>query len=232
MFPESASSFAGDIDGLFWLITGIVGVWFILAEGVLFYFIFKYRKKDGVKAQYVAGETKKEKNWITYPHLLVILCDIVLVWGAVVVWNKVKIHQPEPDHTIRAISQQWAWTFVHPGPDNKLDTDDDIALVDELHIEKDAIYRFELTSRDVVHSFSVPAFRLKQDAVPGRTIMGWFKPTRTGQFDIQCAEMCGIGHGLMVAQLFIESKEDHQKWMAENTKSSTPAIATNVSPQQ
>ena len=230
MFPEDASTYASDIDGLFWLITGIVGFWFILAEVALFYLIFRFRRKDGVKAQYIAGETKKEKNWITYPHIAVILCDVVLVIGAVMVWNKVKIFQPEPDYTIRAISQQWAWTFVHPGPDGALDTEDDIAVVDELHVKKDAIYHFLLESKDVVHSFSVPVFRLKQDAVPGRTITGWFQPTRTGTFDIQCAEICGIGHGLMVASLIIESEEDHQSWMAQHATQLTPAIATTDQP--
>ncbi len=229
MFPESASSFASDIDGLFWLITGIVGVWFLLAEGALFYFIFRFRRKDGVKAKYIAGENKKEKNWITYPHLLVIACDVILVGGSVMVWNKVKIDRPEADQVIRVISQQWAWTFIHPGPDGELDTDDDIALVDELHVKEGAVYHFELESRDVVHSFSVPAFRLKQDAIPGRTIIGWFEPTKTGTFDIQCAEICGIGHGLMVASLVIETEDAHKQWMAQfgSQNPTIPAVANN-----
>jgi cytochrome c oxidase subunit 2 len=127
------------------------------------------------------------------------------------------------------ISQQWAWTFVHPGPDGELDTSDDIALVDELHVKKDAVYHFELESRDVVHSFSIPAFRLKQDAVPGRTITGWFEPTKTGTFDIQCAEICGIGHGLMGATLIIETEEEHKEWMAQVTSKNpvTQAVASN-----
>ena len=101
-----------------------------------------------------------------------------------------------------------------PGPDGELDTADDIRTVDDLHIEVGKTYHFELQSTDVMHSFSVPVFRLKQDAVPGRTINGWFKATKTGEFDIQCAEMCGIGHGIMAGRIHIESAEDHQKWMA------------------
>jgi len=209
-----ASSYAADIDGLFNLINLIVGIWFLAAEGILLYFIIRFRRKEGVKAQYITGEEKSQKKWITYPHLLVILCDIVLIAGTMVVWNKVKIRLPEADETIRVVSQQWAWTFVHPGPDGKLDTKDDIAMVDELHVRKGTVYHFKLESKDVVHSFSVPVFRLKQDAVPGRTITGWFEPTQTGEFDIQCAEMCGIGHGLMPARIMIESDADHKKWMA------------------
>jgi cytochrome c oxidase subunit 2 len=218
-----ASSYAADIDGLFNLINLIVGIWFVAAEGVLLYFIIRYRRKEGVKAQYITGEEKSQKKWITYPHLLVIICDVVLIAGTMVVWNKVKIRLPEADETIRVICQQWAWTFVHPGPDGKLDTPDDIAMVDELHVRKGTVYHFKLESKDVVHSFSVPVFRLKQDAVPGRTITGWFEPTKTGEFDIQCAEMCGIGHGLMPARILIESEADHEKWMASQSSNQSAA---------
>lgn len=218
-----ASSYAADIDGLFNLINLIVGIWFVAAEGVLLYFIIRFRRKEGVKAQYITGEEKHHKKWVTYPHLLVIILDVVLIAGTMVVWNKVKINLPEADETIRVISQQWAWTFVHPGPDGKLDTADDIAMIDELHVRKGTVYHFKLESKDVVHSFSVPVFRLKQDAVPGRTITGWFEPTKTGEFDIQCAEICGIGHGLMPARIMIESAADHEKWMASQSSNQTAA---------
>src|SRR5690606_13859934 len=119
------------------------------------------------------------------------------------------------DETVRIIAQQWAWTFVHAGPDRQLDTADDVTTVNELHVRAGAVYHYELTSRDVVHSFSVPAFRLKQDAVPGRVITGWFEPTTPGQFDIQCAEICGIGHALMPARLVIETETAHAAWLRE-----------------
>lgn len=223
-----ASSYAAEIDGLFNLINLIVGVWFIIAEGVFLYLIIKFRRKEGVKAAYITGEEKSQKKWITYPHALVILCDVVLIYGTMVVWNKVKVTLPEPDETVKVISQQWAWTFVHPGPDGQLNTEDDIATVDELHVKEGTVYHYELESKDVVHSFSVPVFRLKQDAVPGRVITGWFEPTKTGEFDIQCAEMCGIGHGLMPARIFIESEEDHKKWMASQVSEKTVAINTSA----
>ncbi len=221
-----ASSYAADIDNLFNLINLIVGVWFVIAEGVFLYLIIRFRRKEGVKAAYITGEEKSQKKWITYPHMLVILCDVVLIYGTMVVWNKVKVTLPEAEETVRVISQQWAWTFVQPGPDGKLDTEDDIATVDELHVRKGTVYHFELESKDVVHSFSIPVFRLKQDAVPGRTITGWFEPIKTGEYDIQCAEMCGIGHGLMPARIFIESKDDHSKWMvSQESNKSASSIA-------
>jgi cytochrome c oxidase subunit 2 len=210
-----ASTFAHDIDWLFTVILLTVGFWFFVAQGALFYLVFRFRRKEGVAAQYIAGEQKSEKKWISIPHVLVILCDVGIIVATILVWNNVKQSLPPAQETVRIVAQQWAWTFVHPGPDRKLDTADDITVVDELHVKSGTVYHFELTSRDVVHSFSVPVFRLKQDAVPGRIIRGWFEPTKNGQFDIQCAEMCGIGHGLMPARISIESVEEHEKWMKE-----------------
>lgn len=219
-YVPRASTYAADIDRLCNLITFLVGFWFIVAELALFYFIFKFRRKPGVPAEYIAGDKKEHKQWISIPHLLIIVCDVVLIAGTILVWAKVKQTLPEAEQTIRVTGAQWAWVFQHPGPDELLDTGDDITLVDELHVQKGTVYHFELQSQDVLHGFSIPVFRLKQDAVPGRTIKGWFEPTLEGRFDIQCAEMCGIGHGLMVASLTIESPEEHALWME-----STAAVA-------
>jgi cytochrome c oxidase subunit 2 len=165
----------------------------------------------------VTGEKKEEKRWITYPHLLVLVCDVFIIVGAVRVWYDVKQNLPSAQETVRVVSQQWAWTFQHPGADGQLDTADDIRKVNELHVKKGTLYHYKLESKDVLHDFSVPVFRLKQDAIPGRVITGWFEPTLTGEFDIQCAEICGVGHGLMGARIFIETPEQHAAWIAENS---------------
>lgn len=219
MVPR-ASSYAGDIDGLILLIGILVGFWFLVAQGIFFYFIVRFRHREGVKAKYVTGEKKEETRWVTIPHLLVLLCDVVIIIAAIRVWENVKQTLPEADETVGVVAQQWAWTFVHPGPDGQLDTDDDITMADELHVTVDKTYHFRLESRDVLHSFSVPAFRLKQDAVPGRQIRGWFRPTQTGTYEVQCAEICGIGHGLMPARIVIETPEQHAAWIAEHSNTS------------
>ncbi len=212
-FLPEASTYAGDIDRLILLVGVIVGVWFIAAELIFFWLIFRYRARDGVKGQYVAGETTREKRWVSYPHYAVLVFDIIIVIAALRVWNDVKIATPPVQEQVRIIAQQWAWTFVHAGPDGQLDTADDIRTVDSLNLQVDRAYQFQLESRDVLHSFSVPVFRLKQDAVPGRTITGWFQPTLTGDFDVQCAEICGIGHGLMPAQIHVRSAAEHAAWV-------------------
>ncbi|NRA32669.1 MAG: cytochrome C oxidase subunit II [Polyangiaceae bacterium] len=239
-YLTAASSYATDIDNLIWLVTIIVMPWFFLVQGILFYFLFKFKKKDGQKAQYITGEEAHQMRWVSVPHILVLLCDIVLIFGAIRVWVDIKQDMPTPDATVRIIAQQWAWTFVHPGPDNKIDTDDDIWTVDELHLENGQTYQYKLESRDVMHSFSVPVFRLKQDALPGRVISGWFKPIKEGNWSIQCAEMCGIGHGLMPARVIIESAAAHAAWIsahgpgklaAATPAASAPAPQTAPAPQ-
>jgi cytochrome c oxidase subunit 2 len=204
----------------------LVGFWFVLSELVFFYLIFRFRAKDGVPAEYITGEEKSQKRWITIPHLLVLVCDVFIIVGAVRVWVEVKQTLPEAEQTVRVTAQQWAWSFVHPGPDRKLGTPDDIATVDELHIAVDEIYHYELEARDVLHSFSVPVFRLKQDAIPGRVIKGWFQATRTGSYDIQCTEICGIGHGIMVGRIVIETPEQHAAWVEANAPKTSLAAVT------
>jgi cytochrome c oxidase subunit 2 len=225
-----ASSYAADIDNVFTLIFVLVGFWFTLTFGAFVYLIVRFQKRDGVKAQYVTGELRSEKRWISVPHMLVLVCDVFIIVGAVRVWYDVKQNLPPAQETVRVVGQQWAWSFDHPGPDGKLDTPDDIRTVDELHVEEGKLYHFLLESRDVLHSFSVPVFRLKQDVIPGRVITGWFKPTKTGTFDIQCAEICGVGHALMPARIVIETPERHAAWVAANAPAAV-AVAANAAPR-
>jgi cytochrome c oxidase subunit 2 len=149
----------------------------------------------------------------------VLACDVVILAVAIRVWYQVKQDVPPTDETVRIVGQQWAWSFVHPGADGRLDTPDDIKTVDDLHLEVDKTYMFKLESRDVLHSFSIPVFRLKQDAIPGRVVTGWFKAIATGEHDIQCAEICGIGHALMPARVHIETPEAHAAWIASKSAS-------------
>lgn len=231
LLREPASTFAGDIDWLFAMVTIVVGFWFILTEGMFFWLLFRYRAKPGVPAQYITGKEKPLKKWITWPHFLIIICDIFVIIFAVQVWYNVKQVIPEEENTmeIDIIAQQWAWTFVHPGADNILediaetkDVDesaDNIWTIDHLTVESNRTIKFNLKATDVLHDFSVPVLRLKQDAIPGRVIRGWFNATKNGEFDIQCAEMCGIGHGIMGAKIHIQSTDDHAAWIKQNSKS-------------
>jgi cytochrome c oxidase subunit II len=214
---QEASSYAGDIDNLILVVAVLGGFWLILAEAVLFYFMFRYSRSRNPKAQYITGELKHEKKWIHIPHNLVLLCDVVIVVLAIKVWYNVKQVQPPADDTIRIVGHQWAWEFHNAPPGGQLGKDD-ISTVDELHVEVNKNIIFKLEAADVIHSFSVPVFRLKQDAMPGRVITGWFRPTKTGVFDIQCTQICGLGHGIMGARIYVETADQHRAWLDKMTK--------------
>lgn len=213
-----ASSYAARVDNLIDFIALIVGIWFIIGQGVFFTFIFRYSRKRHPQSAYVTGDTKHEGKWVHRAHYTVILCDVVILAFASMTWYHIKQDLPPAESTIRIVGEQWAWKFTDPGPDNQLDTADDVTTIDELHVKVNTVYHFKLEAKDVIHSFSVPVFRLKQDAIPGRVITGWFKPTKTGEYDVQCTQMCGIGHGIMAARIIIETPEQHAAWLHDNVK--------------
>jgi cytochrome c oxidase subunit 2 len=214
--PPSASTFAAQTDGLFVLITILTGVFFVAAEGMFFWLLFKFRAKEGVPSQYITGKEKHLKRWVTWPHFLILVCDIIIIIAAVQLWVRVKQTLPPADSTIRVHAQQWTWIFTDPGPDGVLDTADDVRTTDEVHLVVNKRYHFLLESKDVLHSFFVPAFRLKQDAIPGRIYTGWFETTRPGTYDVLCAEICGIGHGVMGAKLVVESAAEQALWISNH----------------
>ncbi len=218
-YMQQGSSYAGQIDGLIWMIFLMTGFWFLAAEGVFFWLLWRYRARPGHKAEYVDDHREHQvgAKWIEIPHRLILICDVAVIIGAITVWSNVKLSAPPHDEVVRIVAQQWAWTFTHAGIDGKLDTADDIVTIDELHVQLGKTYSYELGAVDVLHSFSVPVWRLKQDAIPGRVITGWFKPTIAGEFDVQCAEICGIGHALMPARLYVETPEAHAAWLANPT---------------
>ncbi len=212
------SSYAHHIDNLIMMIGIVVMGWFFAAQAVFFYFIFKFRAKEGQKSQYIEGYSDEEMKWIHRPHNAVLVFDVFILVCAIWVWNHIKIYEPEKiDETIEVVAQRWAWSFSHPGKDGQLGTADDIKTADTMYVKVGDNVRYEGKSRDVLHSFSVPAFRLKQDLIPGRVNSGWFRAEKPGTFDIQCAEICGIGHGIMFARVKVLTAEEHAKWVAENT---------------
>ena len=220
----AASSFAPKVDQLIDIIFYTVLLWFVVAQAIFFYFIFRYSRKRNPKAGYVAGESHEETKWVHWAHYFVIACDLVIIFFSVRVWYHVKQELPKPDSTIRVVGEQWAWRFTDPGADNQLDTADDIHTIDELHLAVNKIYHFKLEAKDVLHSFSVPAFRFKQDAIPGRVITGWFQPTKVGQYDVQCSQMCGIGHGVMGGRVIVESEKDHAAWIQSQSPKGLAAV--------
>jgi cytochrome c oxidase subunit 2 len=228
-----ASNWGGIDDTIvltFW-ITGVVYVAILL---FMAYCVWKFRYREDRRADYEPENNRLE--WI-----LTILTSIGvagMLAPGLIEWNKF-VNVPEDATAIEVLGQQWQWSFRLPGEDGVLGTTDvtninddnpfglntndgngtDDVLIDgdDLHIPIGSPIKVELRSIDVLHDFYVPQFRAKMDLVPGTITYFWFTPTRTGEFEILCAELCGSGHHEMRSTVVVDSAEDYQTWLQEQT---------------
>jgi len=210
--PEDVSTFGREIDSLFYLIYYITSATFILVTVLMIVFLIMYRQKDGRRATYSHGNTTLEIIWTIIPAAIL----IVLSFMSVSVWSKVKRHAPESDFELQVVGKQFNWEVSYAGADGKLGTEDDVKFDNDLHVPVNKVVRIQLSAKDVIHSFFLPNLRLKQDAVPGRTVLVWFEATKVGKYEIPCAELCGFGHSGMKGWLYVHTPEDYKKWAEEH----------------
>jgi cytochrome c oxidase subunit 2 len=217
--PPAASTFAGPIDGLFLAILIITGIALVIVEVGLVWFVVKYRGRPGRKAFYTHGSTRAEVIWSAIPAVTVVGLGIVSNHY----WVQIKGRDSVPPNAYAVIvhGKQFEWQVTYAGPDGQLGTGDDFTVRNQLHIPVDRPTLVHLSSEDVIHSFFVPEFRLKQDAVPGMEISVWFQATKTGEYEIGCAELCGMGHYRMRARVFVQTPEEFAAWMAQQTAGGT-----------
>ncbi len=210
--PENISTFGQGIDDLFTLIYWITAIVFVLVMATLIVFLIKYRHREGHRAEYIEGSTKLEITWTAV--------TTVIVFGLAMLsfpqWNNLKSPPENPDYVVQVRGEQFNWYMIYPGPDGEFDTADDLELENELHVPIDKVVHIVLTSKDVIHSFFIPNLRLKQDALPNRTIDNVkFKAAKIGRYEIACAELCGFGHSTMRGYLNVKTQEEYDAWVQE-----------------
>lgn len=210
--PEDVSTFGGEIDSLFYLIYYITAATFILVTVLMVVFVVMYRERPGRRATYTHGNTTLEIIWTIVPAAIL----IVLSFMSVSTWATVKRQAPESDFELQVTAKQFNWEVVYPGADRKFGTDDDRKFDNDLHVPVNKVVRVHLQASDVIHSFFLPNLRLKQDAVPGRSILVWFEATKPGKYELPCAELCGFGHSGMKGWLFVHSPEEYARWAEEH----------------
>jgi cytochrome c oxidase subunit 2 len=232
-FPELISTY-GEIDNQFYRTLLIVGIAFVLSHIALGYFIFKYRDQ-GKPAEYSHGNTRLEVACT----ILVAIVFIITAFLGQRVWARVHLTEAPPDAVVIEVTgQQFAWNFRYPGPDKKFGNvlpeaiddqsnpvgvdpkdpagKDDIVQQGKMVIPVNKEIKLILRSKDVTHSFFVPGLRFKQDAVPGLQIPIHFIATKTGEFEIACAELCGLGHYKMRGKLTVMDEAGYEKWLKDN----------------
>ncbi len=226
IFPENVSTYGHEIDNLFYFIFVIVAIAFVISIFLLIYPLFKYNSKRVKKAEYITGEKRKHYKWITTALILLATSDFIILLAEHGTWEKIETVTPDEEYRVGVTGRQWNWIFTYPGQDGKLNTSDDIVIDEqnaELHIPVNKNVVFELRSRDVLHSFFVVNTRLKQDVIPGRTMLAWFNVTKEGRYDISCAEICGVMHSAMRNFLVVESQEKFDAYIKELTDKRTVA---------
>ncbi len=208
--PEGVSSYSGRIDGLFRLILWITGIIFVIVEALLLIFVIRYRHREGRRAHYTHGNGRVEVLWTIVPA---VIC-VVLALLSRRTWAEIKQQMPQDALAIEVTAEQFAWNIRYSGPDGKFGTADDIVTLNQLHFPVGRPVVVTLRSKDVIHSFFLPEFRVKQDAVPGMSTRIWFDAMRTGNWEIACAELCGLGHYRMKGFVTVETPEEFDKWLA------------------
>lgn len=212
VMPDNVvSTFGPTLDNLWLVILWITGIIFVVTEITLLVFMVKYRHKEGRKADYTHGSNTAEVVWTLIPFVIV----VALAVASKSIWDDIRRQVPTNAYEIQMMASQFEWAATYSGADGQFQTADDFVSLNVLHIAVNQPVVVQLEAEDVIHSFFLPEFRVKQDAVPGMTTPVWFEATQTGEFTLACAELCGLGHYTMGGTVIVHSQADFQDWLAE-----------------
>jgi cytochrome c oxidase subunit 2 len=210
LWPEQASTMARNVDALYIFLLIVTGMMTLLIFVCLVYFAARFRYRPGVPAEQIEGSTPLELTWSTIPFLVFM---VIFAWGAVVYFKE---RTPPADATeVYVVAKQWMWKLEHAEGQRE---------INELHVPVGRDVKMIMTSQDVIHSFFIPAFRIKQDVLPGRYTVAWFRATKPGTYHLFCAEYCGTQHSGMVGDIVVLPPAQYETWM--NGGSTGPLSAT------
>src|ERR1700688_1887699 len=200
LWPDRASTAAGNVDALFIFLLIVSGMMSLLIFVALTYFAARYRYRRGVLAEQIEGSIPLELTWSIIPFLVFM---VIFTWGAVVYFQE---RTPPTDSTeVYVVAKQWMWKLEHAEGQRE---------INELHVPVGQDVKLIMTSQDVIHSFYIPAFRIKQDVVPGRYTVEWFRATKPGVYHLFCAEYCGTQHSGMIGDIVVQEPAQYEAWMS------------------
>lgn len=201
LFPEQASTVAGQVDALYFFLIAVSVFFATLIAGLVISFAFKYRRRSANDVTPpIHGSLKLELLWTLIPFALTM---VIFFWGASLYLT---IRRP-PDDALQVfvVAKQWMWKLQHMEGRRE---------INELHVPLGRSVKLLMTSEDVIHSFFVPAFRIKADVVPGRYNTAWFEATKPGSYHLFCAEYCGTQHSRMIGRIVVMEPADYQAWLS------------------
>ncbi|MCY4158113.1 MAG: cytochrome c oxidase subunit II [Bacteroidetes bacterium] len=205
--PEAASTIAGDVDHLFYFILVTSVILFVGVMATMVFFAWRYRRRSPNDRPTPVHENRiVEASWVVFPTILV---AIVFIWGF-----KVFLEQgiaPPNSYEVNVTARKWSWTFTYPNG----------VISPDLHVPVNRPIKLRMSSEDVIHSFFVPAFRIKADVLNGRYSYVWFEATRKDTFLVACTEYCGTAHSDMYSRVIVESQDDFNTWLADNIDDGT-----------
>jgi cytochrome c oxidase subunit II len=199
LWPASASSHSLPIDLLYIFLVVLSAVMTFLIFAVILFFGMKYRRRHGREAEQIEGSLILEIGWSVVPLGIFL---VIFVWGAVLFFD---LRTPPQDSAeIYVVGKQWMWKLQHM---------EGVREINELHVPVNKDIKLIMTSQDVIHSFFIPAFRIKQDVLPGRYTTLWFRATTPGTYHLFCAQYCGTMHSGMIGEVVVMSASDYQAWV-------------------
>jgi cytochrome c oxidase subunit 2 len=201
LFPQSASTISGRVDMLYFFLVTVAGFFSVLIFGLVFCFALRYhRSARNPVARQIHGSLGLEIVWSVIPLALTM---VMFGWGAVLYLRNART--PPGSMEIYVVAKQWMWKIQHT---------EGAREINELHVPTGAPVRLVMTSEDVIHSFYVPAFRVKQDVMPGRYTSMWFQPTQPGKYHLFCAEYCGNQHSAMGGWVYVMEPAEYEQWLS------------------
>jgi len=213
LWPDRASGVAAQVDALFLFGLGITVLFSTLIFVSILYLGIKYRRRSpdevGIPmSSHSKAATRLEITWSVIPLLIL---TFMFLWGAKIYFTIARPPRDAVEYTV--VGKQWMWKIQHP---------EGIREINELHVPVGRDVRLTMASEDVIHDFSLPAFRVKMDVVPGRFTTLWFRATKPGTYHIYCAQFCGTKHSGMVGQVTAMTPQDYEAWLAGGRASGTP----------
>ena len=208
--PESASTISSRVDALYFYLSGVTVFFTLLISLTLIIFVIKYRRRSPFEIpRPVAGSHKLETLWTVIPLLIAMS---MFGWGAQLYFENSR--PPKNSNEIYVVGKQWMWKIQHPEGNRE---------INELHIPEGRNIKLTLASQDVIHSFFLPAFRIKQDIVPGRYTTEWFNADKVGTYYLFCSEYCGTHHSAMKGRVVVMNPTDYEQWLSKGGPANTLA---------